>query len=128
MALQRARAETKRQLQACADFVKVSVFDSIAKGYNAITMPDLIAYLEKNTFFPRREDIEAILRRCDHDANRTISYAEFAELTQMQEPGDRGQENGPQQEQSRYVEEEEFEADDNFNDRVEDLDQTDELR
>lgn len=52
-------------------------------------MSDLIFYLEKNTFFPRREDVEAILRRCDHDANRMISYAEFAELTCIEEPGER---------------------------------------
>ena len=43
-------------------------------------MPDLITYLERNSFFPRREDIEAILRRSDHDANRTINYQEFCEI------------------------------------------------
>ena len=48
-------------------------------------MPDLIFYLEKNGFYPRREDIEAILRRMDHDANRQISYDEFCELASVQE-------------------------------------------
>ena len=42
-------------------------------------MPDLVYYLEKNSFFSRADDQEAILRRCDHDANRQISYDEFCE-------------------------------------------------
>lgn len=86
MQLLRARAESKRQLASCQEFVKVRVFDSIARGYHAIGMPDLISYLERNSFFPRREDIEAILRRCDHDANRQISYAEFCELASLDAP------------------------------------------
>ena len=49
-------------------------------------MPDLISYLESNGFYPRREDIEAILRRMDHDANRQINYDEFCELTCAPEP------------------------------------------
>jgi len=48
-------------------------------------MPDLISYLEKNGFYPRREDIEAILRRLDHDANRMLSYDEFCELASVQD-------------------------------------------
>ena len=81
MQLQRAKAEQKRSLASCPDFVKVRCFDSIARGYPAINMPDLIFFLEKNSFFPRREDVEAILRRCDHDANRQINFSEFSELT-----------------------------------------------
>lgn len=51
-------------------------------------MPDLINYLETNSFFPRREDVEAILRRCDHDGNRMISYAEFCELAGVDDEND----------------------------------------
>jgi hypothetical protein len=43
-------------------------------------MPDLINYLEMNGFHPRTADIEAILRRCDHDADRAFSFEEFNEL------------------------------------------------
>jgi len=51
-------------------------------------MPDLISYLERNSFYPRREDVEAILRRCDHDANRSISYQEFSEIASIEHRGD----------------------------------------
>lgn len=80
MSLQRARADSQRMLDLSADFVKVRVFEQITQGYHAIQMPDLITYLERNSFFPRREDVEAILRRCDHDGNRMISYSEFCEI------------------------------------------------
>ena len=44
-------------------------------------MEGLTAYLEKNGFYPCEEDLNAILRRCDHDANRMINFAEFCEMT-----------------------------------------------
>lgn len=86
MALQRQRNESKLALVKCPDFLKTKVFDTIARGYHLIGMPELISYLEKNGFYPRREDIEAILRRMDHDANRMISYEEFCELASVSEP------------------------------------------
>lgn len=43
-------------------------------------MADLIAFLERNGYFPRREDVEAILRRLDHDANKMLSFDEFIEV------------------------------------------------
>ena len=68
-------------------------------------MPDLIYYLERNGFYPRREDIEAILRRMDHDANRQISYDEFCELTVVNErPPREEQAQTQQQHQSPAVE------------------------
>ena len=48
-----------------------------------ITMPDLIVYLEDNGFHPRTSDIEAILRRCDHDADRAFTFEEFSELVDL---------------------------------------------
>ena len=71
-------------------------FEQITKGYHAIQMPDLISYLESNSFFPRREDVEAILRRCDHDGNRMIGYAEFCEIASIQE-GDQENKTGNSQ-------------------------------
>lgn len=71
----------KRQLLKCTDFIKIKSFNDISRGFHSICMPDLISFLENNGFYPRREDIEAILRRLDHDANRMLSYDEFCELT-----------------------------------------------
>ena len=46
-------------------------------------MADLIFFLEENGFHPRTEDLEAILRRCDHDSDRYLSFEEFCEVTEM---------------------------------------------
>ena len=115
--------------------MKVRAFDTIAKGYHAVSMPDLIFYLERNSFFPRREDVEAILRRCDHDANRMISYAEFCELTCVTEPGQRDQPQPAEAEGEYNAEDNAAEGSDGeaqqegeFNDRVDELEQTDEIR
>ena len=62
------------------DFIKVRSFDAISRGFQNILMASLNDFLEQNNFNPTREEVEAILRRCDHDANRTISYDEFCEL------------------------------------------------
>lgn len=80
-ALQRHRNESKRQLLVCPDFIKVRTFNDVARGLRDICVSDLIRYLENNGFYPRRDDVEAILRRVDHDADQHISYEEFCELT-----------------------------------------------
>jgi len=59
------------------DFSTRKYFQKISNNYHSICMPDLLAYLESNGFYARREDIEAILRRCDHDGNQMISFEEF---------------------------------------------------
>jgi len=41
--------------------------------------------LESQKFYPRREDLEAILRRVDHTGDQRISYEEFSELTSVNE-------------------------------------------
>ena len=48
----------------------MKTFHEIGRGDTLISMPNLIIYLENNGFHPRTEDLEAILRRCDHDADR----------------------------------------------------------
>ena len=53
-------------------------------------MPEFIAYMEQNGFYPRTEDLEAILRRCDHDADRHLTFDEFCEVTEL--PGSGSQE------------------------------------
>lgn len=58
-------------------------FHEISRGQTLVTMPDLIVYLENNGFHPRTADVEAILRRCDHDADRAFTYEEFGELIDL---------------------------------------------
>lgn len=81
--LQRHCNEGKLVLTSSPDFIKVRAFNEMSRGFHSVCVPDLIHYLERNGFFPRREDVEAILRRVDHDANQMISYEEFCELTRV---------------------------------------------
>merc|ERR1711939_463053 len=55
------------------------IFRDISRGHADIQMQDLIWFLDCNGFQPKTEDLEAILRRCDHDADRALSLEEFAE-------------------------------------------------
>ena len=55
-------------------------FYQVSKNKKVISLQDLTNFLEKNGFAPNTHDLEAILRRCDHDADRTISFDEFYEL------------------------------------------------
>ena len=45
-----------------------------------MSVSDLYSYLEQNGFYPRREDVESILRRVDHNADEAIDYVEFCEM------------------------------------------------
>jgi|LauGreDrversion2_2_1035103.scaffolds.fasta_scaffold364861_1 Ca2+-binding EF-hand superfamily protein len=56
------------------------VFHLLSKGKTEIKMEDLIQFLDQQGFYAKTEDLEAILRRCDHDADRSISFEEFAEI------------------------------------------------
>lgn len=55
------------------------IFRDISRGHADIQMQDLIWFLDANGFQPKTEDLEAMLRRCDHDADRALSLEEFAE-------------------------------------------------
>lgn len=65
------------------DFQKNRAFNEISRGLTYISMSDLIYFLENNGFYPRTEDLEAILRRCDHDADRAFNFEEFCEIVQL---------------------------------------------
>lgn len=56
-------------------------------------MSDLIQYCEQNGFYPRTDDLEAILRRCDHDADRALTFDEFCELVE-QNPAEQDDQEG----------------------------------
>jgi len=55
----------------------------MSRGLSFISVSDLMFFLENNGFYPRTEDLEAILRRCDHDADRALSFDEFIEVTEI---------------------------------------------
>lgn len=65
------------------DHQKVRLFENIAHGNSYATVHELTCFLERNGFYPRREDIESILRRIDHDGNQRIGYNEYCELVKM---------------------------------------------
>ena len=84
----RKRNEIRKELLKNIDFNKVKIFSDISRGKKTIEMHDLIYYLEENGFHTRTTDLEAILRRCDHDADNTLSFDEFVELTSIVNLGD----------------------------------------
>ena len=92
--LQRKREEIKRELFKHVDYQKHKAFHELGNGQMSISMSDLIYYLEQNGFHPRTEELEAILRRCDHDADRYLSFEEFCELTES--PGEEGDAQDPE--------------------------------
>jgi hypothetical protein len=83
ISFQKKRAEAQAQLQQSQDFNLMRTFSTVAP-YNShlIHLHDLIYFLENNGYYPTREDLEAILRRCDHDADRCFTLDEFQEVVQ----------------------------------------------
>jgi len=73
--------ESRKQLFKHKDYQRRKTFNDISRGLPYISMSDLIYFLENNGFYPRTEDLEAILRRCDHDADRALNFEEFCEVT-----------------------------------------------
>ena len=67
------------------DFVKDKVFAQVANKKNDIDLNDLISFLKSNNFEVKREDLEAILRRIDHEGNQMINLEEFIEATAINE-------------------------------------------
>ena len=74
------RAEAFNALAAETEENISAVFNQISAGRPEITMTDLIWFCERYGFMPNTEDLEAILRRCDHDADRCLNFEEFVEL------------------------------------------------
>lgn len=69
------------------DFLKSHYFRLISQGKDYITVDDLIDFLSLNGARPTTEDLEAILRRCDHTGDQVISYQEFSEMTSFYDSG-----------------------------------------
>jgi len=68
------------ELNKNSDHDSQRTFNLVSNGYQFVSMTDLISFLENNGFYPKTNDLEAILRRCDHDADRALSQEEFEEV------------------------------------------------
>lgn len=69
LALIQSRDASRAELFRHIDYHKLKAFNEVSRGNTYILMSDLIYFLENNGFCPRTDDVEAILRRCDHDAD-----------------------------------------------------------
>lgn len=74
------RRAARLELAKISEKDLLTIYQSIARYGADITVSDLINFLDQWGFRTTTEDLEAILRRCDHDATRSISYEEFAEI------------------------------------------------
>lgn len=74
------RSEARKAVAAETEENLSDVFVQISRGRAEISMSDLIWFCDRYGFQPTTEDLEAILRRCDHDADRALSFEEFVEL------------------------------------------------
>lgn len=83
----------KMDLFKHSEFQRHKAFHEISRGLTYINMSDLIYFLEYNGFYPRTDDLEAILRRTDHDADRCLSFEEFSEVVELN-PGENNDEEG----------------------------------
>ena len=81
----------RKELFKHIDHSAHKTFNEMSRGLSYIGMSDLIYFLENNGFYPRIEDLEAILRRCDHDADRALSFNEFCEVVEL--PGESSKES-----------------------------------
>ena len=90
LTLQRNRNRARDELASSPDYQKVRLFDALTNGHREASVPDLIHFLERNGFYPRREDVEAILRRIDHSGDQSIGYDEFCDLVQIQDKSTSG--------------------------------------
>lgn len=75
--------DARTELSKNADFQRNRAFTDVSQGFSSINMSDLTQFCEKNGFYPRSDDLESILRRCDHDADRLLNQEEFYELVEL---------------------------------------------
>ena len=74
---------TKIELMKQGQFDVKGEFKKVVNDENqsTVSVHSLAEYMKANgDFKPLKHEIEAILRRCDHDADLTINFDEFKEL------------------------------------------------
>lgn len=73
------RDEARKALAAESEETLTDLFMFMSNGQPTTRMTDFIWFCERYGFSPSTEDLEAILRRCDHDADRALGFDEFAD-------------------------------------------------
>lgn len=75
------KIDARKDLTKHATFNVEDAFKLIAGRYSYITLQQLTQFLEaEGSYYPKQAELEAIMRRCDHDADRMLCFQEFAEL------------------------------------------------
>ena len=77
-------------------------------------MYDLTQYLETYGFYTRSSDIEAIRRRCDHDADGFITLVEFDEICENPVPAPEDQTSENVRAERKKIQDSMNEASDNY--------------
>ena len=65
-------------------------------------MYDIVDFLQHHDYKPKTPELEALLRRCDHDSDRAFSFEEFCEITDFV---DTGEEEEEEEDPNKAVEE-----------------------
>jgi len=76
----------RKDLERRHDFSTFACFravDDLNEG--AITPENLRSFFKNNGYYPTEDEVIAIIRRLDVDADCKISYAEFSEAIKTQE-------------------------------------------
>lgn len=76
----RKTEEMRRDLEKRHDFSTYACFravDDLNEGY--VTPDNLRAFFKNNGYYPTEDEVIAIIRRLDTDADCKVSYSEFSE-------------------------------------------------
>lgn len=75
------KIDARKDLTKHSTFKVEDAFKLISGRYSYITLQQLTQFLEaEGSYYPKQAELEAIMRRCDHDADRMLCFQEFAEL------------------------------------------------
>lgn len=73
--------EMRDELSEVEDFNRGKEFENISGGsYYGMSLFCIRLFCETNGFYPVQTDLDAILRRFDHNANQRLDYAEYYEM------------------------------------------------
>lgn len=67
------RDKARRDLLKCPEFNKHEGFKALSGGKEVADVKSMIEFFDANGYYASRDDLEAILRRMDHDADQALS-------------------------------------------------------